>query len=199
MTRKLLWMFMILAAALSSAFCGPCDDDPPPYNPFQQMTQEAFEQSQKARTLTASTAQPPPATPTNAPNATPTDIAGLDYATISPIKAVFNEAKKATTYTVALSGPFYEGADVYWSGPNCGSVSDSSAKIKATPNVGGPRPPVRNETSVLVWTHEHPPCSATTNHSDVTVVATIYEGQRLTVCTYPGSETSTGPACFRSR
>lgn len=195
--RMLLWLPLLVLAALTTAYCDTCDDDPPPPNFFQQVMQQTAEAAQKARTIAPGTAAPPPSTPTRSPSATPTDIPGLDYAKISPIKAVFDEDAKSTTYTLSLSGPFYAGAQVYWSGPNCGSVSDSASAIKATPNLGDPRPPFRDEKSVFTWSHPHPPCGDTTNHADVTIVATIYESTRIVVCTYPGSATGTGPECFR--
>ena len=50
-------------------------------------------------------------------------------------------------------------------------------------------------TDAMIWQHPHPPCAATTDHSDVTVTLSIgYQGGTL-ICVYTGSESGTGPEC----
>lgn len=124
------------------------------------------------------------------------------YATAEPIMAVFNEAAFTTAYTLAFTGPFPEGAIIRWSGPNCGTVSGNRQIIAQGDRVDQ----ARGQTT-FTWVHPHPPCGNATNHSDVTVVATMEEGSGrpggtplvTTVCTYPGSASGTGPACQLKR
>ena len=148
--------------------------------------------------VTPGTPAPPPAvsaTATQPPRQ-------LRYATAAPIAASFDQAKFTTTYSLTITGGLPEGINVKWSGPNCGSTAGEEYSV-----LGLQRFDDSSFTSTFIWQHPHPPCALTTNHSDVTVVATIAEGgtvteagesttpRLVTICTYRGSDTGTGQPC----
>ncbi|MDO8563074.1 MAG: hypothetical protein Q7S25_04435 [Candidatus Limnocylindria bacterium] len=106
-----------------------------------------------------------------------------------PIVAVFNQASFATRYAVSIDNPDDQALTLTWAGPNCGTWD----------NQAGHQSPTGLERATLVdmmlWTHPHPPCAATSNHSEVTVTLTIgYRGGSL-VCAYSGSESGNGTPC----
>jgi hypothetical protein len=189
--RAVVFVPLLALAALLAAACSCEDDEPDMYS--QLMHNASVATAAAARTVQAGTAVAPPSPPSTTGSPTPTDIPGLNYATISPIKAVFNEDARMTTYTLVMRGPFPNGASVRWSGPNCGTVEGTVWEISGTSVQGPPR----DAKSEYKWTHPHPPCGDTPNHADVTVVATITEDRVTTICTFRGAATDTGPACFR--
>jgi hypothetical protein len=106
--------------------------------------------------------------------------------TVGPIDALFNPSKFSTGYGVTIKSPSDQTVTVTWAGPNCGEWDARPQTITG-----------QYMTISMVWQHPHPPCGATTNHSDVTVTLTItYPGGTL-VCSYVGSETGTGPPCSK--
>lgn len=123
--------------------------------------------------------------------------ANLRYATIEHITAVFDQSKFTTTYTLKVVGALPEGLYVEWSGPNCGEVVNQIVGIDGLERADDV---VHNVT--FTWKHPHPPCANASDHSNVTVVAQATEGgsrgntpRLVTICTYPGSASGTGPAC----
>ncbi len=129
----------------------------------------------------------------------PTDpLPSLFGLVVSPIQAHFDQATFTTTYRSEVSHPNTNPNEVTelkqpwqaeWTGPNCGT---HSAEREVT--LEG-----FQTEEVLEWSHPHPPCAATTDHSDVTIRLEIfrgvYGGPAVAICTYKGSQTGTGPPC----
>src|SRR5258708_7314208 len=103
-----------------------------------------------------------------------------------PITATFAQSAFSTAYTTTIT-PGGNAWSYHWAGPNCGT-SGSTAEVSVP---AGSTP----KTTIFTWSHPHPPCAATTNHSEVTVTLTITWSGGTLVCAYPGSESGTGPSC----
>ncbi len=108
---------------------------------------------------------------------------------VHPIKATFSQEIFSTTYELDVDNPDLDVIKVEWSGPNCGSY-DPKEGIGA-----------ESTTSFqMTWAHPHGPqypnsCDATTDHSDVTITATVTIKDKTFTCTYQGAATGVGPAC----
>jgi hypothetical protein len=106
------------------------------------------------------------------------DGSELDEVIAAPIKATFSHETQSTEYTMesVLGGVVHS-----WSTPPCGDARLST------------------DGMTMTWTHAHPPCDATTNHSDVTISALLLfyigSGSRYAHCDYQGAETGTGKRC----
>ncbi|HVR87951.1 MAG TPA: hypothetical protein VHG53_00210 [Candidatus Limnocylindria bacterium] len=123
----------------------------------------------------------PAAVITPVPSAQQTLLPSL---TVAPIDAVFDQSKLSTGYGVTIKSPSDQRVTVTWAGPNCGEWDARPQTLTG-----------QYMTLSMVWQHPHPPCGATTNHSDVTVTLTItYAGGTL-FCSYVGTESGTGPPC----
>ncbi len=119
----------------------------------------------------------------NAPTPTPRLNAPL---LADPINANFVQSAFSTTYTSTVT-PGGNTWSYHWAGPNCGTFG-STAEV-SVPAGSAPQP------LTFTWNHPHPPCAATTNHSEVTVTLTITWPGGTLVCAYPGSESGTGASC----
>jgi hypothetical protein len=119
----------------------------------------------------APTQPPPPATPTPQPTQPPANV----FAGVGPISATFAQPAQRTDYVVTASA---QGYTFEWSGADCGT--------------SGPTSP-----GAFMWHHPHPPCDASTNHSNRTirVVVTHTATNQKLVCTYHGAASGTGAAC----
>ncbi len=106
---------------------------------------------------------------------------------VSRIEAAFYPDRKETEYQAEVTTIGQEATVTSrWSGPNCGTWGpQGDRQATATEGIG-----LR-----MFWSHPHPPCAATTNHSDVLVVLTVSNSKGTTVCVYQGSESGTGPDC----
>jgi hypothetical protein len=78
-----------------------------------------------------------------------------------------------TTYTVSCEG---EGLTYTWWTPSCGDL------LAELPHL-------------VAWSHPHPPCDATTDHSEEMVSVEVSNGTLAVVCTYQGATAGVGPAC----
>ncbi len=191
--RAVVHFALLLLVALAGVGCTEDDDDNELAADRAFFTNRAAEQP---KTVTPG----PSATPVGATATAPPK--NLRYATAAPIEASFDQASFTTTYKLSVTGAFPEGGLIRWSGPNCGTVIGDRYRF-------APEQSFSDEVSVITfrWTHPHPPCERTSNHSDVTVTATMTEGSGepgrtplvTTVCTYPGSDTGRGPSCQIAR
>lgn len=137
-------------------------------------------------TLARGSATPSPSdppTPTPSPTPSPRLSGPL---LVDPLKAVFTQARFSTTYSTTVT-PSSNAFTYHWAGPNCGTWGSTDETSVAAQNDPVPL--------VFTWSHPHPPCAATTDHSDVTVTLTITWASRTLICSFTGSETNTGPAC----
>ncbi|MDA0676704.1 MAG: hypothetical protein O2788_01715 [Chloroflexi bacterium] len=102
----------------------------------------------------------------------------VDPAVASPIKATLYQDRQATEYVLE---PVFGGSVVEWTNPPCGPTSVAPGGLKMT------------------WTHAHPPCDATTDHSDVTITVLLRFNPdpviRYAHCDYQGAHTGTGKPC----
>jgi len=106
--------------------------------------------------------------------------------TLTPIRATFVQSQFTTTYQVQVSDPAREKYVWHWAGPNCGTwMPQGDQQADAT----------SPSTIVMTWSHPHPPCAATTNHSDVQVSFTVEWSGGTLICVYQGSESGEGPSC----
>ena len=103
----------------------------------------------------------------------------------APIVAVFRQEQFTTSYTVAVDDPGGVPYTVHWTGPNCGTWGPQGESTGQAAQAQW----------AMQWAHPHPPCPATTNHSDVTVTFTLAWSGGTLICVYQGSESGTGPAC----
>ncbi|HEX9496082.1 MAG TPA: hypothetical protein VGA38_10010 [Candidatus Limnocylindria bacterium] len=103
-----------------------------------------------------------------------------------PIKASFVQSAFSTTYTSTIT-PGGNAWSYHWAGPNCGTSSGTSEVSVPAGSA--------SQALTFTWSHPHPPCAATTNHSEVTVTLTITWPGGTLVCAYPGSESGTGASC----
>ncbi len=124
------------------------------------------------------------ATPSHSPTRTPPTPAAREV-TADRIVAIFNQSAFTTRYALTVNNPDRQPLTLRWAGPNCGTWDNQA-------------PHTSTETTfqeAMAWSHPHPPCAATTNHSEVQVSLSIgYQGGTL-VCVYNGSESGNGPEC----
>lgn len=108
---------------------------------------------------------------------------------LQPIMATFDEKARATRYAAAYMKESGGTPLTYsWSGPDCGDPKQESG---ATSTAQG-------ELSFL-WNHDHPPCDATTNHAQTTILLTVRHADFEGTCRYQGAATGTGAACTVTR
>ena len=136
-------------------------------------------------TLPRVTATVPVAAPT--PAASPSRTLVTSTLQVKPIAATFTQQQFSTTYATGVTAPGLA-YSYRWAGPNCGTYSTTSE----TPVTAAHQEPL---ALVFVWNHPHPPCAATTNHSDVTVTLTVTWSGGTLICAYPGTESGIGASC----
>lgn len=112
--------------------------------------------------------------------------------------ATFDQATFTTTYTAQVSLPNEARTDsesyklhASWSGANCGS--------SGIVNFLGEYAPGRTEWDfgaagpiTYRWTHPHPPCGNTPDHSDATIKLVVSNAFGSTTCTYVGAASGSG-------
>jgi hypothetical protein len=123
---------------------------------------------------------PPPSAGASAGTYVPISVPGA-------ITAVFDQGAFLTTYSVSWTNPGANTVRIQWAGPNCGASTPSQAQTSTA--AGG--------TAVMTWQHPHPPCAASTDHSDVLVTATISDGRTTLVCSYQGAASGTGSCVYK--
>lgn len=105
---------------------------------------------------------------------------------VGPIEAVFDPGHFATVYSVHVDNPTGKFANVTWEGPGCGTWDPQGLQPDST------------DASIhwtMTWSHPHPPCDPTTNHSDTTIKATVHSYWGSAVCKYYGAESGVGTYC----
>ena len=115
---------------------------------------------------------------------------------VTPIKAAFDEGARTTVYTAHISysepAGFASGSapniSYQWSGPNCGTWLPQELRYRSDYEFD----------TLFTWSHPHPPCGNTTDHSDVTVHLTASVRRVVMECTYQGSLSGVGQACTGS-
>jgi len=132
----------------------------------------------------------PSPTPSRTPTPPPAFAPGMpvDADVVSPVRATFFPDERATTYEIRIvefANIIFIGDGISWSKPNCGTTEYTK------PGPG---------RHLLRWHHPHPPCDATTDHSDVTITALIVVSTsggttRAIECKYQGAETNVGKPC----
>lgn len=109
------------------------------------------------------------------------------YLCAGPIHAAFDEGARQTVYTAHVAGAFGgqpSSVTYQWSGPNCGGWVPQESRTQ------------QGEFDTLFsWSHPHPPCGNTTDHSDVTVKLVVSIGSSTVTCTYRGSLSGVGENC----
>lgn len=108
--------------------------------------------------------------------------------TLQPVRASFEERAKATTYVVAYTKTGSQPLSFTWSGLDCGDPRSAQGTVA---NAAG--------EFTFQWNHDHPPCDATTNHANVTIVLTVEDANYVSVCRYPGAATGSGAPCTTTR
>lgn len=109
---------------------------------------------------------------------------------VDPIQARFDEGAKSTTYTVvvyvgdrkleALLNDPRAAFDVRMAGPTCGTTREGAIGVR------------QDDLAInysFIWSHPHPPCDPTTDHSDTTITITVANGAGTIACTYQGAAT----------
>lgn len=106
---------------------------------------------------------------------------------VGALRATFDEANFRTTYESFISNPRGETLHYQWSGPGCGSWSPQTEGVTNEPVLD----------ISMDWTHPHPPCGPTPNHSDTTITLTVWgwSDGAIVTCTYQGAASGTGPPC----
>ena len=119
--------------------------------------------------------------------AQPPAVAPAVEVRVSPIEAVLNQAAFTTTYSVLVTiepPDANAGLTFGWSGADCGSSEVD-----------------RLDARIFRWVHPHPPCDATTDHSNrtITLLVSWSSGARQLRCTYQGAASGVGPPCVDVR
>lgn len=128
--------------------------------------------------------KPGDATQTIAPG-TDARITATFVLAIKPIHATFTQNAQSTTYRLDIENKDLDPIRVQWSGPNCGDWDPKTEVFGAETTT----------TFEMTWHHPHPNCDATTDHSDVTIKATITIKDKKFVCEYKGAHDGDGTAC----
>lgn len=103
---------------------------------------------------------------------------------VSPIQASFSQGTFSTRYTANLLNPNSAALNYRWDGPDCGTQADTTGATSE-----------RSTSVTMNWAHPHPPCAATTDHSDVKVTLTVDFPLTVATCTYQGSISGIGEKC----
>jgi hypothetical protein len=120
------------------------------------------------------------------PDGGPDSSVVLPRFSVNPVAATFTQETFSTEYLLGIENPNAEPISVEWSGPNCGTFAPMGAGAANT---------MTTQVWSMVWTHPHPPCDDTTDHSDQTITATVRGTSGTFSCSYPGAHTGVGPAC----
>ena len=134
-------------------------------------------------TATPTPTPTPTATPT--PTPTPTPKLPLQLPLFSPISAQFDQGTFSTTYTALFTNPNGDYFFYFWSGPDCGSPAGGETGQRSA----------KSGSLEFTWTHPHPPCGPTTDHTDVTIKLRITNFLQARTCTYRGAASGVGPPC----
>ena len=125
------------------------------------------------------TATAPPPTETAPPTATappPTETASPNRPPVVTAIAV-TVSLPVTTYKIVATDPDGDPLTITWSGPNCGSVTGSTAPT-------------------MMWSHGSDVCPHTTvEHEDATIRVLVSDGEWDVTCRYVGAESGAGQAC----
>lgn len=100
---------------------------------------------------------------------------------VSPIEAVFTQSDFTTNYSVLVTVEppgAASGLNLAWSGADCGTWGTDGPDGRA-----------------FRWTHPHPPCDATTDHSTRTITLLASWRDRQLRCTYQGAASGVGQPC----